>query len=82
MVTGNCKKHKIKSVPTLQGPTTAKVVVYEKVLSTGKNLLAQFCLIKKDYLKHLTDTKYFRYVLGEHTCVDAKYTRCIFRFHV
>jgi hypothetical protein len=20
--------------------------------------------------------------LGEHTCVDAKYTRCIFRFHV
>lgn len=39
------------------------------------------CVIGKDYLKHLTDVEYFRYVLREHTCLGAKYTRCIFKFH-
>ena len=28
----------------------------------------------------MTDTEYFRYVLGEHTCLNAKFTRCIFIF--
>ena len=77
---GIMKGIKIKSVAIFQVLTTAKVAVYEEVLSTGNSLFTQSCLIRKDYLKHLTDTEYFRYVLGEHICSNAKFTRCIFIF--
>lgn len=72
----------IKSIATLQGLTTAKVAVYEEVLSAGKNLLTQSSLIRKDYLKHLTGLEYFRYVLGEHTCLNAKFTHASLYFMV
>lgn len=75
---GIMKGIKIKSVAIFQVLTTAKVAVYEEVLSTGNSLFTQSCLIRKDNLKHLTDTEYFRYVLGEHICSNAKFTRCIF----
>ena len=70
---GIMKGIKIKSVAIFQVLTTAKVAVYEEVLSTENSLFTQSCLIRKDYLKHLTDTEYFRYVLGEHICSNAKF---------
>lgn len=81
MATGNYERHKNKKYCNITVLTIAKVAVYKEILSTGKNLLRQFSLIRKDYLKHLTDTEYFRYVLGEHTCLNAKFTRCVFIFH-
>lgn len=65
---------KTKTAAILQGLTTARVAVCKGVLSIGNNLLTQASLIGKKYIKHLSNTKYCRYVFGEHTCLNAKFT--------